>query len=197
MNGYNVFVKRLSLASIFLIILCNIVSADETSDQLIKDEIDSLQIQKAQIEAKIIELTEKLSSLGSLTLKGRSGSYDYQKVKLPSNIKAIKELSITDPNFMQNNPFGFERNVAYKQVFGSGEFIQWINENECLYNFAGAAANQIQWSCVGYLNLGKYNGNDFLNRKYSILFEYVGVFSYQTVSGSQNSVPKFKVIFYE
>ena len=197
MEKYNVFIKRLVVVIILLLNICNPVSAEDSSDQLIKDEIYKLQIQKEQIEAKIAELSAKLKSSGTITYNRPAGPQDYQKAKLPTNISAIKELSIQDKSFIQNNPYGFEKNVAYKLSFGGGQVIQWINENECLYNFAGMAASQLYWSSVGYFDLGKHNGNDFLSTKYSLLFEYVGVFSYQTVNGSQNSVPKFKVIFYE
>jgi len=197
MNMREVSIKRPLLVIILAVSFCSFLSADDSSDQLIKDQIEKLKMQKEQIDAKIAELTAKLSSSGTLVYDSPVGRQNFQKAKLPSNVNAIKELSIQDQSFIQNNPFGFEKNVAYSQSFGSGQVIQWINENECLYDFAGMAASQLYWSCIGYLDLGKHNGNDFLSKRYTILFEYVGIFSYQTVNGSQNSVPKFKVIFYE
>lgn len=179
--------------------LCG-TNADENIDsqnQLIKDEIKRLQVQKAEIEARIADLTAKLSDQGSLEFKTSTGIKEYKKMRLPQNIKAIKELRIQDPNFMQNDPYGFGKDVAYKQVFGMGQVIQWINEKECLYDFAGSISSQLNWICLAYLELGDHHSNDLFSGRYDLLFEYVGVYSYITVKGSQMVVPKFKVIFYE
>ena len=119
----------------------------------------------------------------------------YQKEKFPSNIDHIERLSIGDPCFQNNNPYGFNKNAAYMPDI-QGSVLQWLQDG-CLFDFAGVASSHLYWSCLACLTLNDNEKNLLFNSSYIKFYQYIGPWTYTTTNGGSNTVPVFKVIFYE
>ncbi len=118
----------------------------------------------------------------------------YEKDKFPSYIKNVQELTIGDPNFINNNPYGFEKDLAYFPS-NNGSVLQWLPDG-CLYDFAGAASSQLHWSCLTYILVSENQRSKMFNNYYEKFYHYVGPYTYTTTNGSLNTVPSFEIIFY-
>ncbi len=106
----------------------------------------------------------------------------------------VLELTFTDNNFRNNNPYGFKKNIYYDSTVYGGYILQWLDEGICLYDFA---PNSVYTRGQG-LSLIIFDSN-VTNYPFDkeILFCYEGVYSYTTSAGGNNTVPKFRVIFSE
>lgn len=110
--------------------------------------------------------------------------------------KTIKDnaipLELRNPNFINNNPYGFKKDCYYYDEHNFGYVLQWIDENMCLYDFA---PDTIYTKGQG-LSLVYFDSaidNYPFNKK--VLYHYEGVYTYTTSKGGQNSIPKFRIIF--
>lgn len=119
----------------------------------------------------------------------------YQKDKFPKGITGLTSLKLGDENFVHNNPYGFDKTVAYYFDGGSGRVLQWL-EDGCLYDFAALVASHVFWSCLSYVKIEPARRNSFFDKNLKKFFLYKGVVSYTTTLGGTNTVPVFEVILY-
>lgn len=139
-------------------------------------------------------------------------SFDWEKLKKIAKLKenhiiyrdsfflkadnSIKDDAISleyrNPNFLNNNPYGFKRDYYYYDKNNFGYVLQWLNENMCLYDFAPDTV-YTKGLGLSFVFFDSEIDNFPFNKK--ILYHYEGVYTYTTVNGGQNSIPKFKIIF--
>jgi len=119
----------------------------------------------------------------------------YQKDKFPASIENIGRLSIGDPCFQNNNPYGFRKNIAYLPDI-QGSVLQWLQDG-CLFDFAGVASSQLYWSCLAYLSLNNDEKNLLFDSNYIKFYRYIDALTYTTTNGGSNTVPVFEVIFFD
>ena len=135
---------------------------------------------------------EKLKKIAELkeTHLIYNGGY-FLKVNAAIKDNAIP-LSLRNPNFINNNPYGFKKDYYYYDEHHVGYVLQWINENVCLYDFApDSVYTKGQGLSLVYFD-SKIDNYPF---KKNILYHYEGVYTYTTSKGGQNSIPKFRIIF--
>lgn len=51
------------------------------------------------------------------------------------NFASVIRLAASDPNFMKNAPYSFEKSCYYSIEPNSGEIIQWLDKETCLFSF--------------------------------------------------------------
>ena len=183
------YFKFLSL----ILLLVLIISCSTTSKQ-VNTISEEERLKQIELENERIA-QEKEKEKEKLKTHFKYDGYWYKKENFPSNIKAIKQISLDNPCFMNNNPYGFEKDVAYSPII-DGSAFQWLTDG-CLYDFAGIASNQLYWTCIGYVRIPYDKRNRLFNENLVKFFEYVGTYTYTTTSGGTNTVPVFEVIFYQ
>lgn len=110
------------------------------------------------------------------------------------SVSEVEYISYNSSFFLQNNPYGLNRNTKYiESAFFGGEVLQWLDDG-CLYDFS-KGLQDVYWSCLVYLILPESDRNLFFDGSYTKYYKYEGVYSYETVNHSVNTVPKLRVYF--
>jgi len=119
----------------------------------------------------------------------------YLKEKFPAGIDSVDTIFFDNDCFKQNNPFGFKKNVAYREWYeNGGKVIQWLYEG-CLFDFGGLGST-LSYSTTVFLHLSGDDRKKLFDKSFVRFFVYEGVWSYTTTSGAYNKVPAFTLFFY-
>lgn len=135
--------------------------------------------------------TKDFSGRIALMQSARNGHTEAVNALVDAGAVRVRILGWDNDNFKNNNPYGFDENSIYiLEPHNQGRILQWLSSSECLYDFGGYVSSSLRWSCIGFIDLAEYDANILTT---SVSFEYIGVYSYTTASGSYNTLPKFKV----
>ena len=156
---------------------------------------DELEKQRKHQEYLAKKWTEKQEKLNSY----RKNFTVYNNLLYPllygSSADVIR-LTASHPNFIKNAPYSFEKSCYYSIEPNSGEIIQWLDKETCLFSFK---EYNYYWYGKTYFGLAYVhfdtNKTSYPFDKYNIIYKYTGVFEYTTANGSFNTVPKFEAVY--